>query len=133
MIFLQNNILLYISNSNTKNPWKSIPVSNWQCGKNFTTKISLARHKIIHQGTKQKCNECDKEYYSSSGLFAHKQSIHQNRNYPCKVCGKEFRFVRYLTKHRDSVHLGIKFPCSICKKEFSSKANLSTHIKKMHK
>lgn len=105
----------------------------WICGKFFQIKSSLDAHLHSHNGLKMtpyKCNICDKEYFSISGINKHKL-IHKERvrSFKCSKCEKNF-FTNESLKQHFSSHSNIKpFVCH-CGVAFKRRSNLYNHKKR---
>ncbi|PIO26132.1 hypothetical protein AB205_0095040, partial [Aquarana catesbeiana] len=98
------------------------------CGKLFTKKRELLKHKKYHNAERPySCSECGKCFTSKQNLHVH-QRIHTGvRPFPCSVCGKCFTTKQNLLTHRYS-HTGERrYSCSECGKCFTSKQYLLTH------
>ena len=76
------------------------------CGKTFTLRNNLARHRRTHQeGASYQCPECDKSYTQSGDLKRH-LSVHSGeRPFACHLCGQAFRQKAHLAAHlRSKAH-----------------------------
>ena len=146
------------------------------CQRSFNEKSSLNRHKkLLHSGKSgggggikrepKECNvlcvDCNRWFYSESGLVNHKCKAHTKRETTgkCSVCKKEFptayELARHKRKHRDR-HLRVcrlcgkliardgmprhlathtderPFKCPQCDKAYIRKSSLTEHITQKH-
>ncbi|PIO13051.1 hypothetical protein AB205_0003910, partial [Aquarana catesbeiana] len=98
------------------------------CGKLFTKKRELLKHKKYHTAERPySCSECGKCFISKGQLLEH-QTIHTGeRRYSCSECGKRFVRKGQLLEHQ-KIHTGERpFSCSECGKCFARKQRLLTH------
>jgi len=118
------------SNDITEHPHddKPRPYLCTVCGKQFTTKQLLNRHKQTHTAGKlYSCSQCEKRFKTQHHLKIH-MNVHSSK-YKCAECGKCFRCNTYLTIHGRS-HSGEKpFECTVCSKQFSQSGTLAAHSK----
>ena len=96
------------------------------CGVDFPTQQGLSLHntrahiknddpKYNQDGEKSySCNECDKVYHSSIGLYQHKSTIHKGRTYTCPICSKVYINASGYRLHMRKHGLTRQFPCEIC-------------------
>ena len=105
-----------------------------QCGKLFSNKSSLAKHKHIHSGEKPfVCDVCGKAFHLKTSLRDHKDIHSREKLYSCDACGKAFAQLPGLRAHKKHIHEGMKYkprnipPCDQCGKTLSSKVNLLKH------
>ncbi|KAM3914007.1 uncharacterized protein RB166_019180 [Leptodactylus fuscus] len=111
-------------------PEEEKPFSCSECGKGFTKKSSLVRHRIIHMGEKPfSCTVCSKSFARKSTLVEHKKTHTCEKPYSCSDCGKCFVRKANLLDHQ-RIHTGEKsFVCPVCAKCFTNKTILVRHQK----
>ncbi|PIO22732.1 hypothetical protein AB205_0022320, partial [Aquarana catesbeiana] len=99
-----------------------------ECGKGFSFKFSLNRHKLSHTGAKPySCPECGKCFVHKSSLNKHQRSHTGEKPYSCPECGKSFSDNSHFYRHQKS-HTGEKpYSCSECGKCFSQKSKVYIH------
>ncbi|CAG2178439.1 unnamed protein product, partial [Oppiella nova] len=110
------------------------------CGKRFTHKTNLNRHKRLHSGKKPfKCDEkdCGKCFLYKYYLNGHKSIVHsKEKRFHCdyKGCDQKFAYKMGLIRHK-RVHSGEKpFACYVmdCDKRFTRKSDVNKHKKVVH-
>ncbi|XP_029162022.1 zinc finger protein 728-like [Nylanderia fulva] len=105
------------------------------CGKEYTWKPSLTRHKREecdygernkfsgkqHRG-KYICNICGRAYYWKRSLKRHKRAeCNREQRFICSFCGRG--------KKKPQVHQRRKYICDACKKVYTWRCSLRRHIR----
>ena len=99
-----------------------------QCGKSFTRKGDMTRHKEqVHMKVKNHaCDTCEQRFGLKHHLTRHKARVHmKEKKHACDICGQRFGLKHHMTRHRESVHFGKK--CDICGQRFGHKGHMTRH------
>ncbi|EUB55594.1 PR domain zinc finger protein [Echinococcus granulosus] len=118
------------------------------CGKRFSQRTYLTRHKeIFHQSkfplyfaacfvVKRAfaCSHCNKSFLRRCRLNEHISVVHERRkSFTCQKCSKGFCRRGDLDKHISAVHEKRRpFTCQNCGKAFSCKGHLNRHVSTVH-
>ena len=114
------------------------------CGKQLKSKLSLANHIKIHNGTQPfNCTRCSKKFCSKSLLKAHIRIHTGEKPFSCDGskclkpgCTESFRTKQSLNRHigRGKAAKGIyDYPCMYCDVKCHCAEYLTTHIRVAHK
>ncbi|XP_075070900.1 gastrula zinc finger protein XlCGF66.1-like [Mixophyes fleayi] len=97
------------------------------CGKTFTSKSGIVKHRRMHSGRVVTCADCGKEFTCNSELVAHQRTHTGEKPFPCASCGKCFSTNTNLVAHQ-RIHTGEKpYSCTECGKCFTSSSDLVKH------
>lgn len=126
------------------------------CDQKSMTFFSLTHHINRWHPDVQKqyeCSECDKSYYSKSGLKAHMRKHQPSSNVPhrvidnkprpdhhqenrpsylCRICDQKFSTRRTLYEHLRCMHQAEPFGCDCCFSSFSTNEQLARHKSMVH-
>ena len=103
---------------------------------NITEEITnlgvLAREEARKGKELNKCQKCEVNFQSVTGLQGHINSKHLGLKYSCNQCNHQTSDKGNLSKHKKSVHEGIKYSCNKCDFQFSDRSNLKKHQRSIH-
>lgn len=102
------------------------------CGKQFSQKANLLKHKLIHLNKKPfQCRVCHKAFRQKANLQRHELIHNKDRKtVNCAHCNKSFRCTWSLKQHMKSHTTSAENPfgCSICGETFKEKEELLKHF-----
>lgn len=98
------------------------------CGKNFTTKYFLKKHKRLHTGEMPySCNICGKTFTFQQSYHKHLLYHSDEKPHVCSTCGRAFKELSTLHNH-ERIHSGEKpFRCETCGKCFRQRVSYLVH------
>ncbi|XP_050733059.1 zinc finger protein 716-like [Eriocheir sinensis] len=100
-----------------------------ECGKVFTQKRNLIRHRSLHNQEKPYlCQECGKKFAKSYYLKNHLLTHSNTKNHHCADCGSSFTTKSDLNKHARIHSLNRDYECHICYMTFYRKDILNQHL-----
>ena len=104
-----------------------------QCQKTYSGTGGLYTHKqLVHQGVTYACDQCAQQFTRQASLALHIQSKHEGIKYACNQCDYQATTQGSLTVHVQARHEGIKYACNQCEYQATSKSNLTVHIQSKH-
>ena len=105
------------------------------CNGSFTTKRYLKLHIMaVHEGKRPfQCNSCEATF-TQKMEYIHFAGVHEGKKFRCDICEKNLTTKSGLSKHKKEIYDGDKpFKCKIFDATFSRKPNLYEHVKLIHK
>ncbi|KAG8546661.1 hypothetical protein GDO81_030085 [Engystomops pustulosus] len=97
-----------------------------ECGKPFTYKSNMLRHRRVHMGTFT-CPECGNHFSCQRYLTSHLKSHQAAKSYVCPDCGRRFSHRLNLNSHRRIHQSKNTYACAYCGHCFSSETFLEAH------
>lgn len=70
-----------------------------ECGKLFTQKSNMEKHRRIHTGEYLKCDMCDKSFVGRNSLIRHLRKHETKKDHKCQICGMMFSSTKALEDH----------------------------------
>ena len=104
-----------------KNPcWTSRKYVCSDCGKSYTLKASLTRHK---------------QYECNGQILRRRSELEDDKpkEHVCGKCKRSYTFLTSLWRHqRYECGVEPKFSCPVCRAKFAQKSNLDRHVRTRH-
>ncbi|KAF7256498.1 Zinc finger protein [Paragonimus skrjabini miyazakii] len=104
------------------------------CGKVFTERSLLARHRVSHAAAKYICHLCSRPFVRDDKLKRHIRCVHSSeRPFKCEFCSKAFARKDKLQEHTRHHNRDITFTCPVCAELFVMRSHLNRHLRGVHK
>ncbi|KAF6778108.1 Zinc finger protein [Paragonimus kellicotti] len=104
------------------------------CGKVFTERSLLVRHRISHAAAKYVCHLCSRPFVRDDKLKRHIRCVHSSeRPFKCEFCSKAFARKDKLQEHTRHHNRDITFTCPVCAELFVMRSHLNRHLRGVHK
>ena len=92
----------------------------------------VGHKKIVHQGFREKCPHCPKEFTAKQWLDTHISVQHLGVKHTCERCGFSAGTISYLNTHIQVKHEGLRFACKTCEFSTTDRSNLRQHNFNIH-
>ncbi|TPP63889.1 Zinc finger protein [Fasciola gigantica] len=103
------------------------------CGKKFSERSLLLRHRVVHAEAKYVCEFCQRAFVRDDKRKRHIRCVHSHeRPFVCEVCAKAFARKDKLQEHARHHNRDITFPCPVCPDLFVMRSHLNRHLRTVH-
>lgn len=103
-------------------------VSCPECGLRTTPSYLPVHVNAVHSKKKvHACGDCDKTFFSRTGLTAHFKRHHRPRPFQCPECSKGFVNAAEMRRHIKAHRNERDFKCEFCSKTFMKQVDLTYH------